>query len=166
MARRSQKELLIEFHRLCDVFEVLFDIEVEFDLAAEEERKFLISRSRYLELVENKEATLSQCISGIKQGINDLINIPRDASDDELKMHTRVLSLYREKTDRELFSDIEDPHLVAKKTVKHGKIRNDGEYHILKEILSVVDQTLFDSATTERVEDMLAIYETNATAKL
>lgn len=165
MARRSKEQMLAEFHRIYDVSEVLFDIGCEIGLYDAEDRKLLISRARYLELVKNREATLSQCISGIMQAINDFVLLPSDASTEEVALHGYVRHRYKEMTGSNLFSDLEDPVSLAKKIVKKAKITTDEEHYVLKEILIAVDQTVFSSDETIRAEEMLSEYGSLAAGK-
>jgi hypothetical protein len=47
--------------------------------------------------------------------------------------------------------------------LRRGKLKNDTEWYLLKELTTAADQTHFTPAETDTIDRMLITYETGAT---
>lgn len=121
------------------------------------------SSERMLEWVEEGQATLSQIIAGTQQAIKDFnVTLVEDASNGG-SLVQRFATFYRNRNDgREYFSDVANPRKLAAKILQRGKLKNDTEWYLLKELTTAADQTLFTPAETDTIDRMLATYETGA----
>ncbi len=121
------------------------------------------SSERMLEWVEEGQATLGQIIAGTQQAINDFnVTLVADASNGG-SLVQRFATFYSNRHDgREYFSDVANPRKLAAKILRRGKLKNDTEWYLLKELTTAADQTLFTPAETDTIDRMLATYETGA----
>lgn len=165
MPRRSRKELLTEFHRLYDIFEVTLDIQDELypDLF---DRQLTITRARMLEWVDAKQATLSQAISGAREAINDTYETyhfgAKDQSPEESKIAEYFLTRYREITGRDYFADAGRADSMAKKIIKRGHVKSHEEFRLLNMFVSDVDQMSLNKEEYQTANRLMYTYEANA----
>jgi hypothetical protein len=161
VARRSKEELIAEFHRLYDLFETLtacqeplFDPD-DFKWFNEH----VPTREHMLECLADGKVTASELVQGTQQGVNDYLSDIEGALEDEPEKAKLVLVAYKERTGRNLFDDVGNPKKTAKLIFKRGKIENDTEFYLLKEVMSNVDQTVFKELQATKAYAMLDEYD-------
>ncbi len=165
MARRSKEELLAEFHRLYDIFEVTLDIQDELNPGLFD-RRLITTRAHMLEWVDAKQATLSQAISGAREAINDTYETyhfgARNQSPEESKITEYFLTRYREITGRDYFADAGRADRMAKKIIKRGHIKSPEEFRLLNMFASDVDQTSLSKEEYQTANRLMSTYEDTA----
>lgn len=164
MARRSKEELIAEFHRLYDIFETL-NLCMEPIYGAEclaMMKENVIKRDRMLEWLSEGTATASEIVQGTQEGLNDTLLSLQYAMEDKPEKVETVLTAYKQKTGRHLYADTGNPLQIVKAIVRRGRIENDTEFYMLKEVMSCVDQVVFKEPQTTKAYEMLDHYEMNA----
>lgn len=157
MARRTKQELLAEFHRLFDIFELF----VEFQIAWETERDGaslwprVPSREDDLADVENGGATLSQSVSGLRDAVNDQNEMLGYAAEEGDPFVPKFLAFYRARTGRDYYDDAGSPRKMGRLILKRGHIADATEYRLINGILSDTTQTVFKEKEIGRVNEML-----------
>lgn len=161
MARRTKEELLKEFHRLSDIFELTF----EFQLSRRSEadvawmRDSVPSRDDMLSWVERGEATLSQIVSGTREAINDNNEELSHAMQDSDPYAVEFLAFYRDRTGRDYYDDAGHPKKMARAILRRGKIEDETEWRFINGILSDTTQTTFKEKDVARLNRMLGQFE-------
>ena len=161
MARRSKEELIVELHRLYDVFETLYAcMEPLYGPEAFEMlTRSTITRERMLDLLADGTVTASELIEGARQGLNDQLESIEDALEDQPDIAKLVLASYKRQSGRDLYDDAGNPCKAAKIIVKRGKIESDIEFYLLKGVMSNVDQSVFKEPQTTKAYAMLDDYD-------
>ena len=116
MARRTREELLAEFHRLSDIFELF----VEFDLSRKTEsdaaryRSLIPTREDMLADVEGGGSTLSQVVAGTREAINDQNEMMGFGAEEGDPFVPEFLAFYRARTGRDYYDDAGNPRNMAR----------------------------------------------------
>lgn len=155
--RRTKEELLVEFHRLCDVFETIW--ECQFPYLPEElvvcHKKYVVTPEGMLRWLEDGRCTASEIVFGMRQGLNDTVEQLVYLMEDDPGTATKIFAAYRERTGRDFWDDAGNPLKAAKAIVKRGSIANETEFYLLKGLMSNVDQKLFTGKMRDRAYEML-----------
>ncbi len=158
MARRSQTELLEEFHRLSDVLDAAWEARCRM----ESERRGVegpIPRERMLKFVNEGKATVSQIVQGTKEALNDMS--PRGSPHPtEAAQEARFLQEYKSITGRSFWSDYPKPKAQLKAIRARGAITDNTEARLVQDRLSDVEEK---SGPTQKewlaLEALIAAYE-------
>ncbi|MEL6642514.1 MAG: hypothetical protein AAFQ79_01155 [Pseudomonadota bacterium] len=159
MARRSSQEILASIERLTELVRVYEQWDDHYHGARPEPYDemtidWCIERLRE-EGIRNSgiEIGLKENLREIGEHILDIQRyVPHEAES--------FLAYYRERTGRDFWSDIENPHKAAKAIVRRGSIREESEFRLLMSILSDTEQTVFKGADVDRVNKLLLDFET------
>jgi hypothetical protein len=152
MARRTKEEILGEFHRLYDFFDIACDIISSIDAFGHNGRRLAGPREEMLLWLDDGKATASQILSGLQQALNDLA-LGIDAPDHPASVE--FAKRFRERTGRDFLDAIGRPSTSIKKILKRGRIVNETEYYLLNEILSQTDQTALSPDEVIRADTIL-----------
>jgi len=131
------------------------DNEDDIELVAES----LPTKEEVIKRFDNKQCTASQWLAGLKQTINDFSLFIQYSIERKDPQAIEFLAQYKTKTGRNFFSDAGNPKMIALKIIKRGKIANDTEFYMLKEILSDLDQTILSKDQSAQAENMLGRFE-------
>ncbi|WP_108879696.1 hypothetical protein [Anderseniella sp. Alg231-50] len=159
--RRTKEEMLQEFHRLYDIIETYEEFLVT-QMDTEEAAEYVddtISRQQMLTALERNELTLSEAVSGVRQAINDNNFDLADSvncDDDHL---SDFLNFYKTRTGRTYYDDAGCVKNMARAIFGRGKIADDTEYYLMKEILIDTAQTVFEPKEMKSLNLMMANYE-------
>lgn len=161
MTRRSRKQLHAEFDRLYAIFET--QIAFQRERLAPEHRDALdlvISKEAMLSAVQDGRATLSACLSGVTQAINDFnLGLMEDTGDGG-RMVDDFLAFYGARHEgRSYFRDVGSPEKLVRKVLRRGRIRTEAEWFLVKEITDDLSQGLLGAEVCQRLDAMRAAFE-------
>lgn len=161
MARRSKEEMLTEFHRLYEVFEVFCDFKRSrmSPEAAAKNRSEIPTKEQVLSLVAGKRATLSQIIAGTREAINDQNSDLSEHMEVGDEFVSELFHYYRQRTGRDYFADVGHPKTMARTILRRGKIIDETEFRLISDTLSNVDQTVFKGDEVELANQMVFRFE-------
>lgn len=161
MPRRSKEELRAEFDRLSDIFELFLEFERSrmSEAEAAEHRSLIHTREKMLTWVEDGIDTMSGIIAGTRQAINDNNEMLTDCAEVGDPFFPEFLAFYKEKTGRDYYDDAGNPKKMARKIFKRGEISDETEFYLIMGVVNNVEQTVFNSDETVRVNQMLFQFE-------
>ena len=145
----------------------LYDIWLEYELAGGEPemQKALHDTRRsndFLALVKPGGPRLSDVLEGTKQGVNDISDELRMGLEQGWPTAAGFLAYYRERTGREWWADVGDPVRNARGILRRGRIRDETEWYLLKNLLDPADQTALSADELERLRAMHREFEEQA----
>ena len=111
--------------------------------------------------VENDKGTLSDCIQGVRQAVNEALHGIEMMVEDNPIRAALVLENYRNATSHDLFSDMDRPSRTARKILRRGHMRNETEFQVLNAVLSDLSSATFSPTERSNAENLLAQYEAN-----
>jgi len=159
--KRTTNEVMAEFHRLSDCFETILDCLMDASPEMEDFRRSIISRARFLELVEEKKVTASQIAQGARESVNDMSEILMDLLEDDPPKARRVLDAYRGKTERDFWEDAGHPKKLIATILQRGEIEDESEFRLLNAYACNVDQNVMTAQQAEKANKMLLDFESN-----
>jgi len=161
MARRNADEILAEFHRLSDIFD-LFNEFVAIQkgpVAGAEYLSSILTREQSLYAVARKETTLSQITSGTRQAVNDQNVVLADIAEEGDPFATDFFEFYKTRTGRNYYDDAGCIKKMARAIFRRGEIADETEYYLLKEFLIDTMQSVFKPKELKALSLMMASYE-------
>lgn len=165
MARRTKDELLAELRHLGGLLSAWQGYQMAHGSASTREvygRKSQRTKDWIAGALEPGAPRLSDLVAGFQQAVNDISEQIGHALDDGSPEGRGFLAFYRERTGREWWADAGDPAKMARAILRRGRIRDETEWYLLKNILSNVDQTIFSAAEVERLGIMRLKFEEKA----
>jgi hypothetical protein len=105
---------------------------------------------------------LSDLLEGTKQGVNDISDELREGLEQGWPTASGFLAYYRERTGREWWAGAGDPVRTARAILKRGRIRDETEWYLLKNLLDPVDQRDFSGDELKRLRALHWEFEEQA----
>lgn len=170
MVRRTKEEMLAEYHRLFDIFDVVADFMVEErererePEAATQIRESIPAREDWLRRLSLGGVSLSQILSGLRQALNDWNEQLAHSLQDGTSHAHEFLANYLARTGRHYFDDVPGQRKAARIILKRGVIRSGEEFRLISGVVSDKAQTVFAPDEFDRAGDMLAAFERSANA--
>jgi hypothetical protein len=155
MKRRTKAEILLEFHRVADVFDVAWDIQCEIYPEFRATRHLVASREKMLGWVDDGKATASQILAGCRQALNDFFEMHDFDDPDRDPSGAVFLREYRLRTGREFFDDAGRPWILVSRVLARGHINDETEYQLLNAICASGDQKRFSQGDITKAELLL-----------
>ena len=157
--RRSREQIRVEYMRLAKCWAHIRDFMIEKNPQDRDIMQDLPTKDEIIKQFDQKCGTASELLAGLQQGVNDFSFGLQEAAKDGDPDTVAFLSRYKTETGRSFFNDAGNPRKIAMKILKRGKIADDTEYYLLKEIICDLDQTVFSASETARANEMLGIFE-------
>jgi len=161
--RRTSQEVIEEFHRLYDCFEVIS--ECMFGDGGipgmESALENTIPRARMLQFVDEKKVTASEIVSGTREALNDTTEELLILQEDNPEDVKRILANYRKRTGRDYWQDAGHPKKMINAILKRGTIADETEFRLVNAYLGNLDQTVMTPKQVEKANEILAHFEEN-----